>query len=86
MALIPLHNNKYSTTNSLTTGLGVGPYDYVENTYDGANLIQSDYYRAHGASTEVYIGSVSMTYDGNNHMISAQKVRDDSITITFKDG
>lgn len=86
MALIPLHNQKYSTANGLAAGLGVGPYDYVENTYDGTNLIQSDYYRAHGAPTEVYIGSVSMTYDASNLMISAQKVRDDSITLPFKDG
>jgi hypothetical protein len=86
MALIPIHNKKYSTANSLAAGLGIGPYDYVFNTYNGTNLIQSDYYRAHGTVNAVYIGSVSMGYDASNLMISAQKVRDDSITITFKDG
>lgn len=86
MALIPIHNTKYSTANSLAAGLGIGPYDYVENTYDGTNLIQSDYYRGYGTSRAVYVGSVSMAYDASNLMISAQKVRDDSIAITFKDG
>ena len=85
MALIPVHNRKYSTSNSLAAGLGIGPYDYVENTYDGTNLIQSDYYRAHGTPNEVYVGSVSMVYDGSL-MTSAQKVQDDSIAITFQDG
>ena len=86
MALIPLHNRKFSTANSLAAGLGIGPYDYVENTYDGTNLIQSDYYRAHGTPNEVYVGSVAMTYDASNLMITAQKVADDSITVTLKDG
>lgn len=60
-----------SETNPLPVsgGFPIPAYDYISNTYTGANLTQTVYKR--GGSGGTVVGTVTMTYDGSGNMLTA---------------
>lgn len=66
-------NSQYRPENSLQTGFGVGPYDYMVNTYDGNDLIQIDYYRGGEEASGEHIARIVMTYDVSGNMLTAKR-------------
>lgn len=50
-------------------GFPIPTYDYISNTYTGANLTQTVYRR--GGASGTIVGTVNMTYNGNGDMLTA---------------
>ena len=68
-------NKTFRVENSLDTGLGIGPHDYVVHTYDGSdNLTASTYYRGGQQDSGEQIATVNYTYDGNGNVITIERV------------
>jgi hypothetical protein len=52
--------------------MGIPPYDYIVNTYDGSNnLLTATYYRG-GASGDI-VASLLMSYDGNGNVLTVER-------------
>lgn len=69
MALEPLGQMVESIRDSVARGFPVPTYDYIDNTYTGTNLTTTTYKR--GGSGGTVVGVVTMTYDGNNNLLTA---------------
>ena len=50
-------------------GFSVPPYDYIDNTYTGTNLTTTVYKR--GGASGTVVGTVTMTYDGSDNLLTA---------------
>lgn len=61
--------------NVQNTGLGIGPYDYVEYSYSNNFITQANYYiGANGsANSSMLIATVDYGYDANNNLISINR-------------
>lgn len=55
-------------TQMVDGGLALPAYDYVSNTYTGSNLTQTVYKT--GGATGTTVATVTMTYDGNDNLLT----------------
>ena len=51
------------------TGFFIPEYDYIDNTYTGTNLTTTVYKR--GGASGTVVGTVTMTYDGSDNLLTA---------------
>lgn len=58
-------------TNLSTPGLNLPAYDYVSNTYVGANLTETEY--RIGGATGIVVATLTFTYDGNGNVLTVTK-------------
>ncbi len=69
------YNHPNFRNNSKFTGMGVGPHDYAEYTYDGnGNVTDIHYYVGGQRESGTLVGHVQFTYDGNNNVITAERI------------
>lgn len=74
-------NSQFRPENSLQTGFGVGPHDYVTYTYgtgggtSATNLTDIKYYRGGKQASGKLVGHVQYTYDANDNVITAERIQ-----------
>jgi hypothetical protein len=64
---------QHAAENNYSNLMGIPAHDYIANVYDGQNLSYTTY-RLGGPSGDV-VGIVTMTYDGNNNLLTAQRIQ-----------
>ena len=62
----------HAAENNYSNLMGIPAHDYVANVYDGSNNLSYATYRLGGSSGTI-VGIVTMTYDGNNNLLTAER-------------
>ena len=74
------NNARFRLENSLDTGMGIGPHDYVTYTYgtgggtSSTNLTDIYYYRGGKQNSGEMIAHVRYTYDSNDNIVTAERI------------
>jgi hypothetical protein len=69
------HNKKYATENlNGPQGLGIAAYDFIQNSYDVNNNLEStEYYRGGLQGSGTLVARVVYTYDGNSNLLTVER-------------
>ena len=68
-------NNKiHAVENSRVSGFGIGPHDFMRNTYNAGGLItKTEYFRGGSQATGENVGVLEFSYDAGNNIISVER-------------
>ena len=64
---------QHAAENNYSNLMGIPAHDYIGNVYDGSNNLLYTTYRLGGSSGTV-VGIVTMTYDVNNNLLTAERI------------
>ena len=73
------NNDRDRRENSLHTGMGIGPHDYVTYTYgtgggtSATNLTDIKYYIGGQQDSGTLVGHIIYTYDANDNIVTAER-------------
>ncbi len=74
------NNKEFRVQNSLETGFGIGPHDYVTYTYgtgggtSSTNLTDVYYYRGGQQDSGTLVARVTYTYNSADKVLTAERV------------
>ena len=68
-------NNKiHKVENSRVSGFGIGPHDFMRNTYnDGGLITKTEYFRGGLQAGGQNVGILEFVYDGSNNLTSVER-------------